>query len=591
MRRLGRFLFTFLAIVGLFTLAVTGLGLWAAIHFTGRMEQALPKRAVLTLDLDAKFREAGEGNPLGALSGEKSYTLRKVVEAVDRAARDDRVIGLFATLGHSSLGMAGGQEVRDAVARFRAAGKPAVVFAETMGEFGAGTLDYYIASAFGQVWLQPSGDVGLTGLMAESPFFKGTLDLLGVKPEFGARYEFKSAIDIFTESGFTPAHRENVGQLLDSWTTQIAEGVGAARKLPPDEVRALLGKGPFVAAEALAAKLVDQVGYRDAALKALTGGDAEVKEVELDDYAGRADRTSGTKVALISGVGSIHRGESQRGFSASDDFGSATIAEAFRQAITDPDVKAILFRVDSPGGSYTASDTVWHEVQRARASGKPVVVSMGDVAASGGYFVAMGADRIIAQPGTITGSIGVFSGKMVLSEFWKKLGISWDEMHRGDNATMWSFNKPFSPEAWSRVNALLDHIYADFTGKASEGRNIPADRMDHIARGRVWSGADAKALGLVDALGGWHESLAAVRETAKLPAEAPLALVSFPRPKKPWEMLAEALSGSQVGDDAGLRSALRSIRLLEPLLSRLDLLARPGEATLRLMPIETGGRP
>jgi protease-4 len=571
MRRLGRFLVRFFAVIGLLTLAALAFGLWAVVQIADKVEPALPKRLVLTLDLDGKFHEGSGGDPFARLAGAKDYPLRRAVEAIDHAAGDARVTALFATLGHSSLGLANAQEIRDAVGRFRAAGKPAVVFAETMGEFGTGTLDCYLASAFGQVWLQPSGDVGLTGLVVESPFVKGTLDLLGIKPQFAGRHEFKSAIEMFTETGFSEPHRQNLGQLLDSWTLQIVDGIAAGRRLPPDKVRALLGKGPFLASEALSAGLVDHVGYRDAALG--TAGDA--KEVDILDYWDSArPKARGAKVALITGAGPIHRGESDHGFGASEDFGSETVAKAFRDAILDKDVKAILFRVDSPGGSYTASDTVWNEVRRARAAGKPVVVSMGNIAASGGYFVAMGADRVIAQPGTITGSIGVFAGKMVLKDFWPKLGISWDAMHRGDNATMWSANTPFTPQVWERMNALLDRIYADFTGKASAARGIPAERMDQLARGRIWSGADAKAAGLVDRLGGWHEAGVAVRETANLPPEAALNLVTFPRPSKPLELLAEAFSG---GPAAEIRVLARAVRLLEPL---LPLVEQRGDALL-----------
>ncbi|EME67760.1 periplasmic serine protease, partial [Paramagnetospirillum caucaseum] len=224
MRRIGRILVTFLAMSGLVFLGLLGLGAWLAAHVADGDDKEVPERAVLSLDLDARFRDTAEGNPLAQLSGERSYSLRATVEAIDRAATDTRVTGLFATLGHSTLGLAGRQDLRDAVTRFRATGKPAVLFAETLGEGGSGTLDYYLASAFSQVWLQPSGDVGLTGLWVESPFIKGTLDLLGIKAQFAGRHEYKSAIDMFTETGFTPAHRENLGRLLDSWSEQVVAG-------------------------------------------------------------------------------------------------------------------------------------------------------------------------------------------------------------------------------------------------------------------------------------------------------------------------------------------------------------------------------
>ncbi len=572
MRRLGRILVTFLAVSGLVFLGLIGLGSWAAIHMAGGDGDEVPERVVLGLDLDARFRDSAEGNPLAELAGERSYGLRRTVEAIDRAAADKRVTGLFATMGHSSLGLAGRQDLRDAVTRFRASGKPAVLFAETMGEGGSGTLDYYLATAFSQVWLQPSGDVGLTGLWVESPFIKGTLDLLGIKAQFSGRHEYKSAIDMFTETGFTPAHRENLGRLLDSWSEQIVAGIVAGRGLPEARVRELMGQGPFLAAEALAARLVDRVGYRDQALETVVGtGPEKAEEMDLADYAASLDHPRGTRVALISGLGAIHRGESHRGLDGDGDFGARTVAEAFRDAVDDDKVKAILFRVDSPGGSYTASDTVHHEVARARAAGKPVVVSMGDYAASGGYFVAMGADRIIAAPGTITGSIGVFTGKVVLEEFWKKLGISWDEMHRGDNAGMWSANRSFTPQEKARIDALLDHIYADFTGKAAEARRMDAARMDKLARGRIWTGADARDSGLVDGLGGWAEALGQLRQVAGIKAEDPVTLVEFPRPRKPWEVLAESLSGGGVAER-------RILARLQPL---LDVLTPAPGAQLR----------
>ena len=591
MRRLGRIVVVLLAGTGLLSLALVGAGVWMAAHFSPRTEHDLPKRAVLTLDLDAKFADVAADDPLAALSGEKAYVLREVLGAIDHAAADPRVVGLFATMGHASLGLGDVQEVRDAVKRFRQSGKPALLFAETMGEGGSGTLDYYLASAFGQIWLQPSGDIGLTGMMAESPFIKGTLDLLGIKAQFSGRHEYKSAIDMFTETGFTAAHRENLGRLMDSFAEQIDAGIAEGRKLPPDAVRDLVGKGPFLPSEAKAAGLIDAVGYRDAAWAVVADGDkdAAADEMDIADYAAHLVEAKGAKVALITGSGAIHRGESHHGFDADADFGAQTIAEALRDAADDEDVKAILFRVDSPGGSYTASDTVWHEVNRARAAGKPVVVSMGNVAASGGYFVSMAADRIVAQPGTITGSIGVFTGKMVLEDFWKKLGVSWDEMHRGDNADMWSANRPFSPQAQARVDALLDHIYADFTGKASEGRHIPADKLDQLARGRIWTGADAKTLGLVDMLGGWHEAVAAVRDVAGLKVDEPVELVDYPRPRKIWEVVADALAGESVTERRQLSSLVKAVAVLRPVLARLELLAEPaGAATLRLAPMEPG---
>jgi len=590
MRRLGRFLVLLLAITGFLSLAALGIGGFALYRLgSPGAAHAIPPRGVVTLDLESSFRAVPDGDPMAALTGEKSYVLREVIAGLDAAAADARVVGLFATLGHAELGLADAQELRDAVARFRAAGKPAVLFAETIGDGAAGTLDYYLASSFSQLWLQPSGEVGLTGLMAESPFVKGTLDLLGIKTEFFARHEYKSAIETFTQTGFSDAHRENLGRLLDSWTAQMVAGIASARKLPVDKVQALVGTGPFLPAEAQSAGLIDRLGYRDEAWDAVAGkGDNAADPIDLGDYFAALPTPGGTKVALIQGLGEIHRGESRPGFNEDGGFGATTIAQAFRDAIDDDEIKVILFRVDSPGGSYTAADTIWHEVARARAAGKKVVVSMGNVAASGGYFVAMDADRVLAEPGTLTGSIGVFTGKVVLADLWPKLGITWDEMHRGDNAGMWSMNQPFSPEAQARINTQLDAIYADFTGKAVEGRHIPADRIDQLARGRIWSGADARSSGLVDGLGGWAEAVAAVRELSGLSPSAPIDLVEYPAPRKPWELLAEALGGGSVAER---RVLTRAATALEPLLPALSALPHPGpgDASLRVQPVGPTG--
>ncbi|MBC7906676.1 MAG: signal peptide peptidase SppA [Rhodospirillaceae bacterium] len=581
MRRFGRIIVATLAVVGLLFITGIGLAIWGAFALHDKVEPALPKRMVLGLDLENEFKDAPSSDPFAAFSGNEVYVLRKVVESIDRAAKDDHVVGLYATIGHTKMGMARAQEVRDAVARFRASGKPAVMFAETLGEFGNGTVEYYLASAFGQVWLQPSGDVGLTGFMAETPFLRGTLDMLGIQPQFAGRKEYKTAIETFTEKKFTPANAETLNGLLDAWSTQAVAGIAEGRKLPAEKVRALYGKGPFLATEALSAGLVDKLGYHDEAWAAAAGDGPKPKHMDVAEYGAHAPKGNGTKVALITGEGAIQRGESSSPLGGEDGFGSETVAQALRDAVDNADVKAILFRVDSPGGSYVASDTIWHEVRRARAAGKPVVVSMGNLAASGGYFVAMGADRIVAQPGTITGSIGVFTGKMVLADFWPKLGVSWDEVHRGDNAPMWSSNRPFSPEAWERVNVMLDRIYADFTTKAADGRKMAVDKLEPMARGRVWSGAEAKSMGLVDALGGYDVAQAQLRDVLKLAPDAALDLVAFPEPKKPWEVLAKMMSSGGGGMAEETRALARMARVLAPVAERLEAMD-PKAGVMRL---------
>jgi protease IV len=295
----------------------------------------------------------------------------------------------------------------------------------------------------------------------------------------------------------------------------------------------------------------------------------------------------------------VTRGESQQPLFGDATMGGRTVAAALRAASEDDDVAAIVLRVDSPGGSYVASDMIWREVTRARKRGKPVIVSMGDYAASGGYFVAAPADKIVAQPSTLTGSIGVLGGKFVTTEMWKKLGISFDSVQRGEHAEMWSTTEPFDPDEWAKFNAWLDRVYTDFTGKVAAGRKLPIETVREIARGRVWSGVDAKRLGLVDELGGWSTALRLAREAAKIDPDATVQLREYPRARGPFEeIFAEDPDSSEdegAQSEAGVTSvlrglrALRALRALAPALRALEeagLVGEPRPHTLRMPDVE-----
>ena len=500
--------------------------------------------------------------------------------------------GLVARIGEAPLGFADIQEIRDAVLAFRKAGKPAVAWGETFGEFAPGNRSYYLASAFEEIWLQPSGDVGLTGIMAESPFLKGTFDKVGLVPRMDHRYEYKNAMNMYTETKFTPAHREATGKVVDSLFGQIVNGIATARKLSPEEVRARFDAGPFLGKEAQDAKLVDGMAYRDefyekAKAKMKAGGKAGEKAhfLSLPAYIDKVGRPNekGARIALIYGLGGVQRGKSKYDpVQDSQSMGSETVAGAFRSAIEDKEVKAILFRVDSPGGSYVASDTIWRETVRAKAAGKPVIVSMGNVAGSGGYFVAMAADKIVAQPGTITGSIGVLGGKMLTNGLWEKLGLSWDELHTSKNATMFSGTHDYSPEEWARFQAWLDRVYVDFTSKVASGRKLPKEKVLEIARGRIWSGEDAKAIGLVDELGGIPVALKLARAAAKLPADAKVELKQFPAKKSPIEAILDRRSGER---EAAVEMATRALEAVRPAARAARLLGVGSDGVLT-MPAE-----
>ncbi len=547
-------------------IVVLGGGLvGAGIFLSGMKAPSVPSKAILEVDLERGLPETASESPFAVFGGERPLTLRDVVDALEKAGGDPHVVGLVARLGAAPIGVAEIQEVRDAVKAFRAKKKFAVAYSETFGEFAPGNGAYYLATAFDEVWLQPSGDVCLNGLVAESPFVRSALDKLGVKPEFGQRYEFKNAMNTFTETKFTDAHREATSKLVSSLYGQMVRGIAEGRKLTEEEVRALVDRGPFLGPEALEARLVDGLAYRDEVLDKLRKkGGADAKLFGLAAYLkkeGRPHESGRRTIALVYGVGGVARGRSSENpVTGGQTMGSETVAKAIRTAVADRDVAAILFRVSSPGGSYVASDTIWREVVLARKAGKPVIVSMGDVAASGGYFVAIPADKIVAQPGTITGSIGVLGGKMVTTAMWEKVGLTFDQVELGANANMWNASKSFTPAEWERFNAWLDRVYTDFTSKVAEGRKLPKERVLEIAKGRVWSGEDAKGLGLVDALGGYPVALKLAKEAAKIPAGEAVKVAVYPREKKPFEALAEKLSGE--GEDESSFTAL--VKVLEP---------------------------
>jgi protease-4 len=589
MRLFGRIILILLAVVGSLTLLFAGFGTFAVMR---HQPAPLPKQMVLSVDLNAGLTEAVPDNPLAQLRLGRAMAVKDLVETLDRAARDPAVTAVVARLDHGSLGMGQAQEIRDAIQAFRKSNKRTVLYSTSLGEMGNGTVAYYLASAFQEIWLQPSGGIGLTGFSAERPFLKGTLDALGIQAQFGARHEYKSAIETLTQTRFTKESRESLQMVIDAWTRQATDGIAEDRHLTPQQVKNLIDRGPLMADEAKSGGLVDRLAYWDEADKSLTEGGARI--VDIKGYMARLQpEPSAVKVALIFGVGTVQRGSPDDDpFNDSAVMSSERIGKAFRDAVKAPDVKAIVFRIDSPGGSYTASDTIWREVANARAAGKPVIVTMGNVAASGGYFSAMAADRIIAQPGTITGSIGVFAGKIVLGELWKKLGVSWDEVHSGQNAGIWSTNAPFSPAGWERLNSSLDHIYADFTGKAEQARKIGPDAMDKLARGRIWPGDEAKRVGLIDQTGGYAQALVAVRDLARLPAQMPIDLQTFPRPKPPLEFLLDIARSGRLAEEtqaalAGQAQLARVLSVAEPWLGMIG----PGsDATLKMAPMVDGQR-
>jgi protease IV len=564
-----RFVVGFLATLGLLGLLLAG-GVAVAVWLLLPAAPDLPERGVLVVDLREGLEEAAASDPLDLLGIAVRPTFTDVVLALDAAGRDPRVQGLVARLSGEGPGLAQSQELRAAVARFREQGKFAYAYADSFGEFGPGTRGYYLATAFEQIHLQPHGALGLTGIMIETPLLRGLLDKLGVMPSGDRRGPYKTAADLFLERELTPAHEEVLKSLADSLDRQIRSGIEAGRALEPELVARLIDEGPYLALEAQQAGLVDRLSYWDEVVEQAeqqAGPGSEL--LALADYgaAAAAAPEDAPVIALIRGVGQIARGDSDYGPTGDWVMGGDTVAGALAAAIDDPEVEAILFRIDSGGGSAVASETIGHEVRRAVAEGKPVIVSMGDVAASGGYWIAMDATRIVAGAGTLTGSIGVFAGKPVLTELWQELGVNWGRVQRGANADMWSTQSDYDARARERLQAFLDQTYAAFVAGVARGRRLPEEAVRKAAEGRVWTGAQAQELGLVDDLGGFAEALEVAREAIGVARERPIELRAFPPAGPPWQRALELLGGA--------RSGLGALRPLAQWLSAPGMLSLP----------------
>ncbi|MGA9471906.1 MAG: signal peptide peptidase SppA [Terriglobales bacterium] len=582
----------FLAILGALWLIGMAIVLFAVIRTKG----TVPSKTILEANFDKSFLEELPDTPAARLMSTDRQSLRDVVDTLDRGASDDRVVGMIARVGAAPMPMAQIQEIRDAILRFRAHKKFAIAYSETFGEFGPGNGAYYLATAFDKIYLQPSGDVGLTGLIMESPFIKGTLGKLGVTFHGDHRYEYKAALNFYTESKYTDAHKEEMTSIMNSWFNQMKDGICAARQIAPDKFQSIVDAGPYLGKEAVDAGLIDGVAYRDEVygkVKEQAGGNAEL--LYLDKYLDRAGspHDHGRKIALVYGVGAVTRGKSDFDpVQGEQTMGSDTVASAIRAAANDEHVKAILFRVDSPGGSYVASDTIWREVVNARKAGKPVIVSMGNLAGSGGYFVAMAADKIVAQPGTITASIGVLGGKMLTSGLWDKVGLSWDEVHQGDKATMFTGTHDYTPAEWGRFEAWLDRVYVDFTGKVADGRRLPKEKVLEIAKGRIWSGQDAKTLGLVDELGGYDTALRLAKKAAGIPEGDEVKIVVFPHEKSLWETLLQRNEADNSDKEAAAQTLARILQDVRPLAKELNALGvtnkKDQEDVLRMSEFEMG---
>ena len=580
-----RFIVGLLATVG--TLTLLGIGGCAAFLASAPFTtKPLPQNLVLSLDLrDVPSESTGSSLLGGDLFGAK----RDIVETVQllwQAADDPRVVGMFVDIGDESAGLGRVQELRQAIAHFRGKGKFALGFADSLGSGGTHFSDYYLASALEQIWLQPSGGFAVAGLAIETPFLKDGLDRLGIRVEGGKRYEYKSAPDSFTDTAYPPPARENLQQLLDSLYGQFVSDVARERHLEPAKVRQLIDSVPFDSEKAREEKLVDRIGYRADALDEVTTRAGKNRTlVTMSDYANDPGRPKprGETLALVRITGAIMSGSPTRGPLDDDNVATAEdVVDALDQAALAKDVKAIVLRIDSPGGTYPASDAIADAVGRARSAGKPVIVSMADVAASGGYLAALRADVIVAQPTTITASIGVFGVWPVATGLLASLGVNVERLSVGTNAGMYSVFQPPTAAQRVAISRQLDEIYADFTRQVGEARKLEGSRLDAAARGRVFSGIDAKKAGLIDELGGLQLALNLAKAKGGIDEARQVELRAYPPESDRWQKVVERLLRLAGIDAQG--PTVRAPREVRDTLARFGIVARPGNVRLPPLP-------
>ena len=489
---------------------------------------ALPgHRPPLLLEMDlAELPAAPDADdPLARLRARGRPQLRALLRSLHEAAADPHVVGLIARVG-GALPWAAMQELRIGVRAFAASGKPTLAWAESFGESTGEMAAYVLATGFDEIWLQPGGGVGLLGVGVEATFVRGALDKLVIEPQLEQRYEFKNAADRVMRTEFTQAHRIALDRVAESVFTEAVDAIAAGRGMGAGRVRELADTGPRTAPEALVVGLVDALGYRDqayAAMRSRVGGDVGLLFADRWRPRRRLQAPAGRRrcVALVEVRGAIVSGRTRR-TPMGRQVGSDSVGAALRAAARDDVVRAVVLQVDSPGGSAVASDAIWREVCRVREAGKPVVVAMGEAAASGGYYISCPADVIVALPSTLTGSIGVFGGKVVVRELFERLGLTTGTVSHGQRSLMFSPRRGFSDDERQRLADSMDAIYDDFVGKVASGRGRPVAEIERIARGRVWTGSDALGIGLVDALGGLRDAVRIARSRAGLPEDAPV---------------------------------------------------------------------
>ena len=526
--------------------------------------------------------DLSERQPLGGLNSffEVGQSVRSVVESLRKAKVDSRISGVIIAPSTSQNLWGKIQEIRDAVIDFRESGKPIVAYLEYGGE-----QEYYIATATNRIYLMPTSPLHLTGLATYEVFLRGVLDNIDAYPDMLHVGEYKTAANRYTEKTFTPAHREMSESLNHDLYEQLISGIARGRQIPETQVREFLDEGPFLPEDAVRINLVDELAYEDEIYDKVSAAESDQRTIIKDsDYRmvslSSLGLNKGPRVAVIYASGVIASGESKFDLTGAQVVGSETLINAIRSVRDDKSVRAIVLRIDSPGGSALASDAIWRELVITREK-KPIIASMSDLAASGGYYIAMPAHAIVAQPATLTGSIGVVMGKIIFAGTYEKLGVNIESVSDGRYAEIYSPIRRFSDEERRKIEQQMSTFYDRFVEKVAQARKTTAERIDKVAQGRVWTGRQAQQLGLVDDLGGLDRALMLAKEQAGISLDEEIELIFYPRQRN----LLELVSASLVGGSAGIPASLAWVSKyqgLNALIASLDLFRR-GEP-LALMP-------
>ncbi len=511
------------------------IGLAVLVAALRRSQPTIENNSVLTLRIAGSLPDYVPEDPLRKIFGNTDQSLTGVILQFKKAKVDDRIKVIILDINMHGAGWGKTEEIRDAIADFRSSGKPVYAYMEY-----AMDKEYYLASACDKIYLAPPGELFINGLAADVLFFRGSLDKLGIYPDMVQVGKYKTAVETFTRKDMSDANREYINSLLDDLFNRYIEAVAKARGKSAQDVRAIIDDAPYNSARAKELGLIDGVAYRDEVEKELKTklGYKESDELRLvngSSYSQVEPQSlgldKGENIAVIYATGDIGSGKSENSPGGAQSIGSETLSKAIRDAGEDKSIKAIVIRVDSPGGSGLASDIIWHAVEGAKAK-KPVVVSMSDVAASGGYYISAGANKIIAEPSTITGSIGVFAGKPVVKGFYDWLGISNEWVLRGKQAGMFRETEKFTPEERAKFEDLIKKTYyEDFVPKVAKGRNKTPEYVDSIAQGRVWTGSQGVERGLVDEFGGLDRAVEVAKDLAKIPRDKGVHRVILPYPR------------------------------------------------------------